>query len=294
MPNLPPRIIGILGAIGGASIWGIGPYFFRQLSAFDVDEIIAMRIIASSILFTIFLFHLKRLKELDIRAMAPRHILTIIICAFLVIGNWYVFVLAISIDRIIEAALGYYIYPLVAAFLGMVVLKERPEKRTLIALALAFIAVMVKASTLAAAPWIALTLAGTFGFYAVLRKRLPIAVDTGTALETLILLPIGLLYVSWQLSADISPVFGGGVYGVSMALLCGLFTTVPLLLFHTGNRYLPLAVGGLLFYINPTLQLIIGILVGEPFHASDLLVFGLIWTGLAIQFTPSKWLRLFR
>ena len=286
MPQPTHTPLGYFGAVTGAMIWGVGPYFFRQLDAFSVNEIITMRIIFASILLCFFfsLFHRHRLTEF--RQITARQYALFFLCSWLVLGNWYIFVFAVSIERIIEAALGYYIYPLVAACLGMLVLGEKTERRTVIALFLAMVAVLIKASLLPNFPWIAIALAATFGIYAILRKRITVATDTGTCIETLMLLPIGLGYLYWQISQSIPLIFGGGSFGFSMALLCGLFTTVPLLLFHLGNRHLPMAVSGLLFYVNPTLQLSVGIFFGEAFTMIDLVVFALIWTGLAIQFTP--------
>ena len=279
--------LGYFGAISGAMIWGVGPFFFRQLDAFPVAEIISMRILVASLLLSVFFFGFQRHRLSEFEGITLKQYLLFFLCAWLVLGNWSVFVFAVSIERIVEAALGYYVYPLVAASLGMLVLKERAEPRTLIALALALVAVVIKGSLLPNFPWIAVALASTFGIYAILRKRLAIATDTGTMIETVMLFPLGLIYVVWQLSTGTPIIFGGGTFGYSMAVLCGLFTTVPLLLFHIGNRYLPMSVSGLLFYINPTLQLAVGIIFGEPFTGVDMIVFALIWTGLAVQFlTP--------
>ena len=286
--NMPSTTaFGYLGAITGAVIWGVGPYFFRQLDAFPVAEIITMRILFATILLSLFFILFQRHRLPEFRAITAKQFLLFFLCAWLVFGNWFIFVFAISVERIVEAALGYYVYPLVASCLGMLILKERAEPRTLVALTLALVAVLIKASLLPNFPWIAIGLAGTFGIYAILRKRLPVKTDTGTMVETIMLLPIGLIYIGWQLSNGGALIFGGGTFGYSMALLCGLFTTVPLLLFHIGNRYLPMSVSGLLFYINPSLQLTIGVLFGEPFTGIDMIVFALIWTGLAVQFvTP--------
>lgn len=280
--------IGYFGAIVGAMIWGIGPYFFRQLDAYSVAEIIAMRVVFASLLLMVFYAFMRRKRNLSFRAITIPQFLIFGLCAFLLLANWYMFVLAVSIDRIIEAAIGYYIYPLIAACLGMLVLKEQVKPRTVIALVLAFIAVLIKASLLPNFPWIALSVAGSFGLYAILRKCLPVASDTGNMVESFMLLPIGLIYLGWQATQGLPVVFGGGSFGFGMAVLCGLFTITPLLLFHMGNRYLPMSVTGLLFYINPSLQLLIGVWFGEPFTVIDMIVFSLIWIGLIIQFAPIK------
>ncbi len=286
MPQSLNAPLGYFGAITGAMIWGIGPYFFRQLDAFPVAEIITMRIIVASLLLCVFFGVFQRSRLAEFRTITIKQYMLFFICAWLVLGNWYVFVFAVSVERIVEAALGYYIYPLVAACLGMLVLGEKTETRTVIALCLAMMAVLIKASLLPNFPWIAIALASTFGIYAILRKRISVATDTGTCVETVMLLPLGLCYMGWQISVSAPLIFGGGGFGFSMALLCGLFTTVPLLLFHLGNRNLPMAVSGLLFYVNPSLQLSVGIFFGEAFTRIDLVVFALIWTGLAIQFMP--------
>lgn len=136
-------------------------------------------------------------------------------------------------------------------------------------------------------PWIAISMASTFALYAVVRKKLAVKSDTGTVIETIMLTPIALIYFGWQTQNGAILFFGADLKGFMLAVFCGLFTIIPLYLFHNGNKALPLAIAGLIFYLNPTSQLVISIILGEPFNTIDIIAFILIWSGLLIQFSPT-------
>ena len=160
------------------------------------------------------------------------------------------------------------------------------DKLTKIALLFALAAVLLKGTSLSNFPWIAISMATTFALYAIIRKQLPVKSDTGTLIETIMLAPIAVIYFGWQAQNGAVLFFGADLMGLVLAVFCGLFTITPLYLFHNGNKMLPLAISGLIFYLNPTSQLIISIMLGEPFSFIDISVFVLIWAGLLTQFSP--------
>jgi chloramphenicol-sensitive protein RarD len=170
--------------------------------------------------------------------------------------------------------------------MGYYFLGERLDKLTKIALLFALAAVLLKGTSLSNFPWIAISMATTFALYAIIRKQLPVKSDTGTLIETIMLAPIAVIYFGWRAQNGAVLFFGADLMGLMLAVFCGLFTIIPLYLFHNGNKMLPLAIAGLIFYLNPTSQLIISIMLGEPFSFIDISVFVLIWTGLLIQFSP--------
>ena len=140
-------------------------------------------------------------------------------------------------------------------------------------------------------PDISLALALTFAAYALLRKQIQADALQGLFLEVIVLLPVVGAFFIWQMSQDIPLFLGGGTFGLTMSVLCGFVTIIPLALFLRGNKTLPLSLTGLLFYINPSLQLAVGVLaLGEAFSLTDFAAFGLIWSGLILQFArPSIW-----
>ena len=279
-------IHGYISATSGALIWGIVPLYYNLLNEFAFIEVVAQRIFWACIIFTIVLIFQKRLIEIKTAISSLKNFILFLICAILISANWLFFIFAIQHGQLMQSALGYYIYPLFTAALGYYFLGERLENPTKIALIFAVSAVFIKSSALSNFPWIAISMAITFAAYAIIRKLLTVKSDTGLMIETIMLMPIALLYFGAQLKNNTPLFFGGDIIGVIFAIFCGLLTIVPLYLFHSGNKVLPLSIAGLIFYLNPTSQMFISILLGEDYNLVDVGVFILIWIGLIIQFSP--------
>ncbi len=279
-------IYGYISATSGALIWGIVPLYYNLLNEFAFFEVVAQRIFWACIIFTFVFIFQKRLIELKTILSSPKNLILFLICAMLISANWLFFIFAIQHGQLMQSALGYYIYPLFTAALGYYFLGERLENPTKIALIFAVAAVFIKGSALSNFPWIAISMAVTFAVYAIIRKKLAVKSDTGLMIETTMLMPIALLYFGVQFQNSTPLFFGGDIIGVIFAIFCGLFTIVPLYLFHSGNKVLPLSIAGLIFYLNPTSQMLISILLGEDYNFIDVSVFILIWIGLIIQFSP--------
>ena len=277
---------GYASAISGALFWGMAPLFYRLLSDFPLIEVVAQRAFWSCFIFIIVFTIRNRLPEIRLALSSFKNISLFIICSALIGTNWLLFIFAIKYGQLMQSALGYYIFPLLTAAMGYYFFGERLEKLTKVALLFALAAALLKATTLSNFPWIAISMATTFAFYTIIRKQLPVKPDAGTMIETIMLAPIAVIYFGWQAQNGAILFFGGSLIGVMLSVFCGLFTIIPLYLFHNGNKVLPLAIAGLIFYLNPTSQLIISIMLGEPFNIIDIFVFVLIWTGLLIQFSP--------
>ena len=277
---------GYASAISGALIWGMAPLYYRLLNEFPLMEVVAQRAFWSCVLFMVVFIIQNRLSELRQALNSFKKILLFIICSALIGTNWLLFIFAINYGQLMQSALGYYIFPLLTAAMGYYFLGERLDKLTKIALLFALAAVLLKGTSLSNFPWIAISMATTFALYAIIRKQLPVKSDTGTLIETIMLAPIAVIYFGWRAQNGAVLFFGADFMGLMLAVFCGLFTIIPLYLFHNGNKMLPLAIAGLIFYLNPTSQLIISIMLGEPFSFIDISVFVLIWTGLLIQFSP--------
>ena len=277
---------GYASATSGALIWGMAPLYYRLLNEFPLMEVVAQRAFWSCILFMVVFIIQNRLSELRQALNSFKNISLFIICSALIGTNWLLFIYALNYGQLMQSALGYYIFPLLTAAMGYYFLGERLDKLTKIALLFALAAVLLKGTSLSNFPWIAISMATTFALYAIIRKQLPVKSDTGTLIETIMLAPIAMIYFGWQAQNGAVLFFGADFMGLMLAVFCGLFTIIPLYLFHNGNKMLPLAIAGLIFYLNPTSQLIISIMLGEPFSFIDISVFVLIWTGLLIQFSP--------
>ena len=214
-----------------------------------------------------------------------KQLFSFIITACFLSANWTVYVYAVQSGYVVSAALGYFIYPICTILFGIAVLGERLDRWAGLAACCVTFGVLVKAFLIAGVPWIALSVAVTFSLYAVARKRLKVDPILGLFVETLMLLPVTITFFGLLAWSGQPLFFGGGAKFVFLAMFVGVLTVVPLALFHAGNNLLSMTSASLLFYSNPTTQLLIAtLLIGEVFEFRDLLAFGPIWLGIAVYF----------
>jgi chloramphenicol-sensitive protein RarD len=206
----------------------------------------------------------------------------------LVTTNWGLFIWAVNSDHIVQTSLGYYINPLVNVLLGMLFLGERLNRKQALSVGLATLGVVSLLVNLGELPWISLTLATSFGFYALIRKKAAIDPLVGLLVETAMLTPLALAYLLW-LWGDDTATFSLQAPGMaSLLIISGVITALPLIFFNLGAQRLKLSTVGLMQYLAPTLQLAIGVLVfGEAFTKAHGIAFGLIWLALAIYSTDA-------
>jgi chloramphenicol-sensitive protein RarD len=278
-----------MAAIASPVLWGISPIFFHFLMSYALDEVLAHRAIWAAVCIAGLLVLSGDGRKLFTTIENKKQLAGLFLGACLVTANWTAFLYAVGKDQIIESAFGYFIYPLIAIALGLALFGEKLDRRGWLALSAATIGVLIKATQLETVPYIALLIGASFAVYAVVRKRINIDAFTGMAIELLMIAPFMLgylLYVTIFLKAGSASFFlDGSGYGILMALASGIITSVPLVLFHMGNRFLALSLTGFLFYINPSLQLLVGVFMfNEPFGWVDLLAFGFIWAALLFQF----------
>ncbi|MFA9440955.1 EamA family transporter RarD [Uliginosibacterium sp. sgz301328] len=274
---------GVISALIAFTIWGLSPLFFKAMMHFGAFEVVAHRVLWSALLLAPWIWFRQGLGEAARVLREPRLLALLCLTALLATANWLVYVWAVMTGHAVDASLGYFINPLLNVALGAIFLHERLRTAQKVAVALAAIGVVWRIVSLGSLPWVALTLAITFAFYGLLRKRAPIDATNGLFIETLIALPVALVFLGWLAStgalvaAQVSPAWW------PMLPLAGLITAVPLALFSEGARRLPLSVLGLLQYASPTLVFLIAVLVfREPFGASQLMSFAFIWAGLAL------------
>ena len=286
-------VSGLTYASVAALLWGFVPVYIGCLGDVNPMEIVAHRALWSGvILLGLIMFAPSIFGGLrDARAaFATRQMkLNFLMTCGLLSLNWIVFVYAVQSRQVFDAALGYFIYPLLTVVLGVWVLRERLNIWGWVAVGIVACGVAFKAFNLGGVPWIALVLAVSFALYGVTRKRMEVNSVLGMFVETVFLIPIAMMYLAWQQSTGEAIFCGGGAANVTLAVLAGVVTVVPLLLYHAGNRALPISVASLLFYINPTTQLVVGLVYFDLSAApEEWLVFGLIWAGLVVFFITRR------
>jgi len=277
---------GVLFALGAYLSWGLFPLYFRQIAAIPALQIVAHRTLWSLAFVGVVLLvtgHLKWLR--DVSAATWRRFA---VSAALIAVNWLAYVWAVGNGHVIDASLGYFINPLVNVALGFAVLHERPRPVQWLAVGLAAFGVLWLTFAAGRLPWIALVLALSFGLYGLMRKTATLGAIEGLTLETLILAPLaaaGLAF--WWQAGDLA-----GQTTVDWAWLVGTgpVTAGALLLFAAGARRIPLATLGLVQYVSPSLQFLLGVfLFKEPMSATRLVAFGFIWSALAVYSAEGLW-----
>jgi len=274
--------VGVAAAAGSYLIWGLFPLYFRALAGVPAPEVLAHRILWSSAFMVLLVSLARRWGDVLRQLRAPGTLPTLAASALLISTNWLVYIWAVHQGRVVEASLGYFVNPLVSVLLGVVFLHEPLSRRQAAAVALAAGGVLVMLVHAGRAPWVALTLAGTFGLYGLLRKRARVDPLAGLLAEVCMLLPLAGAFLGWLWLGGAAH-FGAGARVTALLGASGVVTAVPLLLFAVGVGRLRLSTVGLLQYLNPTTQLLIAVFAfGEPFGAAHAVAFGCIWVSLAL------------
>lgn len=274
---------GIAYAALAYTLWGLFPLYFARLQHVAAGEVLVHRIVWSLAFLLALLAWRQRWAWLPNVLRRPKVLGAFAASALLLSCNWLTYIWAVTNGHVLDASLGYFITPLVNVALGYWVLHERPRAAQWAALALAALGVLWLTVQAGQLPWIALVLAASFGAYGLLRKIAVLGALEGLALETLLLAPPALvLLVLWWGRGPAS--FPTPDLATNLWLLgVGPLTAVPLLLFAAGARRIPMTTLGLLQYIGPSIQFVLGVwLFGEPFGGARLAGFGLIWAALLV------------
>jgi chloramphenicol-sensitive protein RarD len=280
---------GILLGAGAYAAWTVFPIYFRSLSAVSPLGILFSRIVFSLVFMAFVLTWTRRWGFMPAALRNRRVVVIYALAALLLAGNWYIFIWAVNNGHILETSLGYFINPLVSVLLGVIFLKERLRPGQWAAIAIAALGVAYLTWNYGHLPWIALSLAGTWGVYGLVKKRAPLPVDTGLTLETAVLfLPalIGLFLIDLQGEGTL---LRHGAATDVLLFFSGPITAVPLLMFASAAKRIPLSMLGVLQYIAPTGQFLVGVYVyGEPFPTYKLIGFAIIWTALVLYWAEGQ------
>jgi chloramphenicol-sensitive protein RarD len=274
---------GILNGIAAYAMWGLFPLYWKQLHDVPALQVIGHRIGWSFILLTVYIVITKQWKDFRSVAFTWKTIGIYSIAAILLSLNWLIYVWGVNSGFIVETSLGYFINPLLSVLLGVIFLRERLRPLQWIPVGIAAIGVGYLTFVYGRLPWIALSLAFSFGFYGFVKKLSPLGSLYGLTLETGIVFPIALIYIMFLGFNGTGSFLQEGSRVDWFLVGSGIATTIPLLLFASAAKRIPLTIVGLLQYIAPTLQFLIGILVyKEPFDQAHLIGFSIVWVALIV------------
>ncbi|WP_210364913.1 EamA family transporter RarD [Bacillus sp. REN3] len=285
---------GVLYAAFSYILWGILPIYWKLLDDVSADEILANRVFWSFFFIAAVLFFNGKSKMFTttLRGYAKnkKQIAALAAASMLISMNWFIYIWAVNSNQMVEASLGYYINPLVSVLLGMVFLKERLSAIQYVSFLLAGIGVLIMTVTYGQFPWIAVSLAVSFGLYGLAKKLIKVDSTVGLALETLVVMPIAGIYIAYLFLDGTNSLFSGSWLTSALLAGAGAATAVPLLYFAKGAQRIPLSTLGILQYIAPTLTLLLGIFIyDETFSAVHLLAFTFIWSALILySFSRTK------
>ncbi|MBS1303542.1 EamA family transporter RarD [Loktanella sp. SALINAS62] len=272
---------GIAALVAACSIWGLSPLFYWMLSDVPAIEVLCYRTLWSLIFFAGLLAVRGRLGRVGHALRQPRTLLVLIAASVMISLNWFGFIWTVSKGNGLEASLGYYIFPLLSVVLGAVFFGERLVRAQAVAVALAAVAVIVLTWGLGVPPWIALSLALTFGAYGVLKKGLSVGPVTSVTAEVLIIAPLAIGWLVWR--GTTWPGQGADWDTHALLMLSGPLTGLPLVLFSYATQHVRLSTVGIVQYLNPSLQFACAVLFfGNAITQWHAIAFPLIWAALVI------------
>lgn len=274
---------GPLLAAGAYLIWGVLPIYWHALAGVPAQEILIHRILWSFGVVVLLLALRRQWRWLADGLRHPAVFRVFLVTAVLLAVNWLIYLWANNNGHIVETSLGYFITPLVSVVLGLLVLRERMRSGQWLSVGIAALGVLFLVLTAGGTLWISLALALSFGFYGLLRKTARLGSLEGLTVEMAILFLPALAYLLWLFSRGEAAFGAASVTTSALLAFSGVVTAVPLLLFASGARLVPLTTLGLLQYIAPTMQFSIGVfLYHEPFDTTRLLGFSIVWAALAV------------
>ena len=274
---------GIWYGIGAYVTWGLFPIYWKWLHHVPALQLIGHRILWSFLMLFVAILTSRQWNIFRAAVLAPR-VLRIYLAAAVLVGiNWLVYVWAVNAGFIVETSLGYYINPLLSVLMGVLFLRERMRSLQWVPLGLAAVGVLYLTFAYGSLPWIALTLAFSFGLYGLVKKTAPLGSLYGLTLETGLLFLPALLYLLYADATGQGAFLHTGAISDVLLVGAGLMTTIPLLMFASAARRIPLSLVGILQYIAPTLQFLLGVLVyREPFTHAQFIGFGMVWIALIL------------
>ncbi|WP_448565718.1 EamA family transporter RarD [Thalassotalea ganghwensis] len=285
----PDHRNGIISAVSAYLLWGLAPIYFKLISEVTADEIMVHRVLWSCVLLFFIVIAIGKGRVIVNLLTEAKHVLIRLTITASFLGvNWFLFIWAVNNDHLLDASLGYFINPLFSVALGMLFLSERLSRWQLFAVFLAIVGVLIQLVTLGSVPVISLALAGTFGIYGLLRKKIAVDTFVGLLVESLLMLPIALIYWFFFVESSTSNLLTNTwTLNISLAF-AGVVTTAPLLCFTAAAKRLSLSTLGFFQYIGPSIMFVLATFYyQEPLETAKLVTFVFIWFALLIYSTDS-------
>lgn len=277
---------GLFAAMAAYGLWGFLPLYFQFLGDLPPLVILAHRILWSVPTALVLVVAAGKWTAFAGIFRQPRLLFTLFASSLAIAMNWTIYIWAVTNHRVLEGSLGYFINPLIVFLFAAMFFGERFRPLQLLAVVIAAGGVLNQTLVVGEFPWVSLSLAISFAIYGAIRKTTAVDSRVGFGVEALLLAPAALLYLTLFLPAGVQA-FGSGDSGlIALLVMAGPLTATPLILFAIGARRLKLSTIGILQFIAPSVQFVIGIAMGEPFTAGHAVTFGLIWAGV-ILFTLS-------
>lgn len=274
---------GFVQSLSAYAIWGCFPLFFSLLSHVPAAEVLSFRIVFACVFAGLILLWQGRIALVAGYLKNLNAMLWTLLAAWLISINWYVFIWAVANQRVLEASLGYFMTPLVSLFLGRVILKESVNRWQAMAGLVAFLAIAFELVALGGIPWVSLVLAFSFGLYGLVRKQQPLNSLVGLTLETLWMVPVAVVFLVVVYAHEM-PSYDVG--SLSLLIISGVVTAVPLLLFAASVRSLNLVVAGFLMYLNPLMQFVSAVwILNESMPMQRYVTFVLVWIAMGLFIT---------
>lgn len=275
---------GIAIILGGYIGWGLFPLYWALLTHVAPGEVLLHRMLWSVPVLAALILFSQRRKRYFLQALNnPKELRKLVLSSLLICFNWGIYIWAVTNHRVVEASMGYFLTPLLNVLAGVIVFQETLSKINKLAILFAAIGVAYYILSSNLFPWVGLTVGASFAAYGLMRKQMETTAVAGLFVEILILLPFTLALIGW-LHFDQQASFLNVDWNTDLLLIFGgPITILPLVLFTTGTRLLPMTTVGILFYVTPTLQFLSGVIIlGETFDVHKLIGFTGIWIGLGI------------
>ncbi|MCC2607044.1 EamA family transporter RarD [Planctobacterium marinum] len=279
---------GVLLAISAYSMWGFAPMYFKLLQSMPALEILLHRIVWSVVVLFALILVLRHHHKVLSALKNKKVVTTLLLSGLLLAGNWLLFIWAVNNDHLLDASLGYYINPLLNVLLGYLFLGERLRKLQQVAVVMATIGVAFLVISVGRLPWIALVLAGSFGVYGLMRKKVAVESIPGLYVESLMMLPFA-IWFWWAMASPASNMLNNNSEMNLILIAAGVVTTAPLLCFTAAARRIQYSTLGFFQYIGPSIMFLLAVfLYGEPLDENRLITFGFVWSAL-ILFSFDSW-----
>ena len=273
---------GVIAGLIAYTLWGILPVYFKAVETVPAIEVLLHRIIWAVPFGALIIFMRRQWPEVK-RALTHREMLLwLIASAVLIAVNWYIYIVAVQTGRIFQASLGYYINPLIFVLAGVIFFGERLGRLQTGAVALAAVGVFVLTFSGGEFPWIALSLGTSFAFYGVIRKRVVIGATPGLFVETLILMPIAVVWLGSMMASGTAAIGSASPGLLALLLAAGPITVVPLVMFAVAARRLALSTVGFMQFLAPSMQFATGIYYGEELTLPRIVCFACIWAAVVL------------